>query len=567
MESFESFKQSLLSYLYTEQHLEKRDIERIKLLSREEKIESGLLIANLSIAKTDNQSYILDAPNNYSKLRSGDKVVLKKIGEDSSTNAIVVDTNTNTITVAIDKTIDKEAHYDLEITSPNLLSSLIGCLEGIVPATPGASFLRMLSGEENVEAEDFLELEPETIDGFEKVFSSLNTEQQIAIRSMLKFYPIHVLQGPPGTGKTQVLAATAIAASLKNREVVIISNTHQAVNNSLQKIHSIDKKIPLFKIGELLKAEDLSEDIHKFQKFAEYNDYSRENRRKKKYGYVIGMTIWGAITHLGLRKHSHFRPYIALVDEASLMPLTYSSILGKCASSICFFGDSRQMPPIFRTELNTNTLSISILDYCSTKVKGVPVCVLPETHRMNNEITSIISKSFYEPYGIKLFSAKEVAEKQYHSSYLERLGKKNSIIFMNESYSTPMRKEENEGEANAVIDMLKNLLEEGHHPNDIAIVTPFRKQVRLLREKAHERLAEKTAVLIDTVERIQGQDVNCIILSFASSDDNYIREMNAFLFNPNRLNVMISRAKQQVIIFGSKEVQRILRSILTITVN
>ena len=417
----------------------------------------------------------------------------------------------------------------------------------------------MLAKEEPVEAESFLRLVPEEIAGFENTFSSLNKEQQAAVRSMLEFYPIHVLQGPPGTGKTRVLAATAIAASLKNREVVIITNTHQAVNNALLKIRKTNKKVPLFKIGELLKAEDLGDDIHKFQKFSEYNDYSRENRRKKKMGYVIGMTIWGAISCLGLRTHSHFRPYLALVDEASLMPLTYASILGKCSSSVCFFGDSRQMPPIFRPELEENTLSTSILDYCAANVEGVPISILPVTHRMNSEITAFVSKAFYEPHGIVLHSAEKISGNRFNSPYFEQKGKNESIVFWNAEASSPNCLEENEGEADAVIEIVKALLQEGKQANSIAVITPFRKQVRLLRSKAHEEINTRNLPLIDTVERLQGQDVDCIILSFASSDKNYIEKVRGFLFNPNRLNVMISRAKTKVVIIASESIQQELK--------
>lgn len=559
---FEDYRQRLLTYLYTEQSFEKRDIEEKNRMSREEKILADMLIPNLSVADSDDLTYVLSAPDNYSKLRSGDKVMLHIESENSGIRALVVDTNTDTITVSADKPLKSNTTYDLEMDSPNLLTSLIGCLEGILPATPGASFIRMLSGEEEVYVDDFLSLVPEQIKDFNKIFSGLNRQQQAAVRSMLKYYPIHILQGPPGTGKTQVLAATAIASSLKNREVVIIANTHQAVNNALLKIHQLDKDIPLFKIGELLKAEDLGEDVHKFQKFAEYNDYCRENRKKKKYGYVLGMTIWGAISNLGLRSHSHFRPYIALVDESSLMPLTYASILGKCSSTICFFGDSQQMPPIFRSEMADNELSESILDYCSTKVKGIPVCVLPETHRMNDEITKVVSRSFYEPHGIKLYSAADVAGKRFQSKYFKNLGLNGSIVFMDNTLSSPMCQEENEGEANSVIELLKVLFDEGNPPNDIAVITPFRKQVRLLRSKANEMFPEEQTPLIDTVERLQGQDVNCIILSFAASDKEYIDQMNGFLFDDNRLNVMISRAKTKVVIFGSEGVQSRLKDIL-----
>lgn len=559
MEPFEVFKEKLLAYLHAEQDMEKEDIEATKQMSREEKIEANMMLANLTVAQSSDNTYIFNAPNNYSKLRSGDKIVLKSNGEGKGVKAIVVDTSVETVTVQAEKEIDESAIYDLEEESPNLLNALIGCLEGILPATPGAAFLRMLAKEEPVEAESFLRLVPEEIAGFENTFSSLNKEQQAAVRSMLEFYPIHVLQGPPGTGKTRVLAATAIAASLKNREVVIIANTHQAVNNALLKIRKTNKKVPLFKIGELLKAEDLGDDIHKFQKFAEYNDYSRENRRKKKMGYVIGMTIWGAISSLGLRTHSHFRPYLALVDEASLMPLTYASILGKCSSSVCFFGDSRQMPPIFRPELEENTLSTSILDYCAANVEGIPISILPVTHRMNSEITALVSKAFYEPHGIILHSAEKISGNRFNSTYFEQKGKNESIVFWNAEASSPNCLEENEGEADAVIEIVKALLQEGKQANSIAVITPFRKQVRLLRSKAHEEINTRNLPLIDTVERLQGQDVDCIILSFASSDKNYIEKVRGFLFNPNRLNVMISRAKTKVVIIASESIQQELK--------
>jgi hypothetical protein len=383
-----------------------------------------------------------------------------------------------------------------------------------------------------------------------------------AVSSMLEYPSVHVLQGPPGTGKTAVLAATAIATARMNREVVIIANTHHAVNNALQKIRALDNKATLIKVGALLKSEELDDTILKFEKFNEYYEYSYKNRRKKRTGHIIGMTIWGAITHLGLRHHSHFRPYISLVDEASLMPLSLATILGKTAPSVCLFGDSRQMPPIFRPELENNENSISILDYCSQKVEGAPVAVLHTTYRMNESITNVVSKSFYEPYGITLRSAESVSDNTFTSDYLANKGLNGSIVYMDSSLSTPLCEEENEGEADAVVEMVKALLLEGNKPSDIAVITPFRKQVRLIRSKAHAVLEDEAIPLIDTVERLQGQDVKCIILSFASSSMSYIGNIGGFLFNLNRLNVMISRAKTKVIIYGSDKVQAKLKMIL-----
>ena len=95
--------------------------------------------------------------------------------------------------------------------------------------------------------------------------------------------------------------------------------------------------------------------------------------------------------------------------------------------------------------------------------------------------------------------------------------------------------------------------------SDIAVITPYRRQVRLIREKVIEELQSEEVPLIDTVERLQGQDVDLIILCFSVSSPQYFKTAKSFLFNPNRLNVMISRAKKKVVIIASDIVQKDLR--------
>lgn len=564
--TMEDFRDNLLKYLFVEKKLEEEDAEKQKNMSKEEKVENNLLLINVTIKSHEDDIYELNVPDNYSKLRAGDKIVIKNEASSSEYEATIIDVFFDTVTISCDKELDKKATFSIEQKSPELLQALISCLEGIYSGVPGAAFLRLLSGEEEFETADFLKVAIEDVPYFDSIKNRLNQEQLAAVSSMLEYPPVHILQGPPGTGKTAVLAATAIATARMNREVVIIANTHHAVNNALQKIRSFDKKATIIKVGALLKAEELDDTVLKFEKFSEYYEYSYRNRKKKRSGHIIGMTIWGAVTHLGLRHHAHFRPYIALVDEASLMPLSLATILGKTAPSVCLFGDSRQMPPIFRPELESNENSISILDYCSQKVEGIPVTVLHTTYRMNEFITNVVSKSFYEPYGIKLRSADSVSNKTFTSAYLNQKGLNDSLVYADSSISTPLCEEENEGEADAVIETLKMLLSEGKEADDIAVITPFRKQVRLIRSKANEMIECEALPLIDTVERLQGQDVDCIILSFASSDEDYIKEIRDFIFNPNRLNVMISRAKTKVVVFACEKVQKELNHILNIKI-
>ena len=560
--TMEEFRDNLLKYLFIEKKLEEEDAEKQKNMSREEKVENNLLLINVTIKSHEDDIYELNVPDNYSKLRAGDKVVIKNESSSSECEATIIDVFFDTVTISCDKELDTKAIFSIEQKSPELLQALISCLEGIYSGIPGAAFLRLLSGEKKCETVDFLKLAIEDIPYFDSIKNRLNQEQLAAVSSMLEYPPVHILQGPPGTGKTAVLAVTAIATARMNREVVIIANTHHAVNNALQKIRSYDKNVTLIKVGAELKSEELDDTVLKFEKFSEYYEYSYKNRKKKRTGHIIGMTIWGAITHLGLRHHAHFRPYISLVDEASLMPLSLATILGKTSPSVCLFGDSRQMPPIFRPELESNENSISILDYCSQKIERIPVVALHTTYRMNKDITDVVSKSFYEPYGIKLQSADAIAYKMFASVYMDRKKYKESIVFADAKLSTLDCKEENIGEADAILEMVKVLFEEGVKPSDIAVITPFRKQVRLLRSKAQIILNSGKTPLIDTVERLQGQDVECVILSFASSNRGYINDLYNFLFDTNRLNVMLSRAKTKVIIYACKEIQKELKSVL-----
>ena len=550
----EQFKQSLLKYLFVEKTFEDEDAEKQKMMSDEEKIENDLLLVGATVVSQDEKIYELNVPDNYSKLRVGDKVTLNDIHLASSFDATITDVFFDTITVMCDKQLDISSSFTIEQKSPQLINTLISCLEGIYSGIPGAAFLRLLSGEEPFEKEDFLKVNVDDVPNFDKIKELMNAEQLNAVSNMLEYPPVHVLQGPPGTGKTLVLAATAIASAHMNREVVVIANTHHAVNNALKKIKSIDKKSTVIKVGSLLKAEELDDTVIKFSTFKEYYEFSYKNRKKKRSGHIIGLTIWGALTYLGLRHHAHFRPYHALIDEASLMPLSLATILGKTAPSVCLFGDSRQMQPIFRSELEQNIMSKSILDYCAENIEGVTVDVLHTTYRMNNEITECVSKAFYEPYGIRLVSSEISSENR-----LEYHGNSESLQWINIETECEYL-EENREEAECVSNIVKELLSIGLNHNDIAVVTPFRKQVSLIRSMTRNIVAEDDMPLIDTVERLQGQDVDCVIISFVKTSASNVD----FIFNPNRLNVMISRAKRKVFIITSNEVGESLKKLIDI---
>ena len=57
--------------------------------------------------------------------------------------------------------------------------------------------------------------------------------------------------------------------------------------------------------------------------------------------------------------------------------------------------------------------------------------------------------------------------------------------------------------------------------------------------------------VVDTVERIQGQERDLVIVSLVCSEPEYAAREAAFYFSPNRLNVTLTRARTKLVIVAS----------------
>ena len=58
--------------------------------------------------------------------------------------------------------------------------------------------------------------------------------------------------------------------------------------------------------------------------------------------------------------------------------------------------------------------------------------------------------------------------------------------------------------------------------------------------------------MVDTVERMQGQEREVILISLAVGDPDALSSRAAFFFSTNRLNVAMSRARSKVILVASE---------------
>jgi len=125
-------------------------------------------------------------------------------------------------------------------------------------------------------------------------------------------------------------------------------------------------------------------------------------------------------------------------------------------------------------------------------------------------------------------------------------------IFCQVAHSGARRR--SEPEAVVVAAILTELLRCGMAPKDIAVITPFRAQANAIRIALQEvdldRIPSRELV-IDTVERMQGQEREVVIVSLTTSDPAWVTRLAEFYFQPERLNVAVTRAKRKLILVGS----------------
>jgi superfamily I DNA and/or RNA helicase len=108
----------------------------------------------------------------------------------------------------------------------------------------------------------------------------------------------------------------------------------------------------------------------------------------------------------------------------------------------------------------------------------------------------------------------------------------------------------NVGEAKLVLGRARALLASGLLPQELGVITPYRAQAELIRErlqndKACRELAE--SVEVDTVDAFQGREKTAVLVSLVRSNAN---ARLGFLEDLRRINVALTRAKRHLFVVG-----------------
>lgn len=227
-----------------------------------------------------------------------------------------------------------------------------------------------------------------------------------------------------------------------------------------------------------------------------------------------------------------------------------------------FAGDHRQLPPVCLSLPADEAGGASIFGRLAGR--GIDT-MLTTTHRLNEPLCEWPSESFYLS---RLQPSPAAAKRRFHIARrqpeFERvLAPEPAAVWLAVPHAGSRTFSPEEVET--AVALLLALNEGGVAWEHIGVVVPFRRQARLLRQRLGRRLKQSLAdigLAADTVERMQGQEREVILVSFTTSDGEFALKLADFLFQPERLNVAATRPRTKLVLLASPELVEFAESSL-----
>jgi len=366
--------------------------------------------------------------------------------------------------------------------------------------------------------------------------TSLNRSQVQAVERSINSEVFHLIWGPPGTGKTRVIPEIVRRVP---GTVLLGAFTNTAVDKMLLSLLDLDPQVRFIRFGRSSESQELEARLRAIGRdpaecFTE--DLARKLgnvaalKKAMSEAPILASTAHRASTAPYLRTRSF---ELAVIDEAGQLtePLTLGLVLR--ARRFVLIGDDRQLPPVVRTR----SLSHSMFERLKRQAErsdSTDLTMLDVQYRMHPEIMEVSNRLFYDG---RLRAGVRASDRRPPDDV--------PVLFVPvDAGSDDQRK--NDAEADTVEELVRGFIRDHRVPPEtIGVVSPFRAQVVLLRQ----RLAG-SGVAVDTVERFQGGERDIMILSFARSRGT------GFVFDERRLNVAITRARRKLVLVAHPDLFR-----------
>ena len=392
---------------------------------------------------------------------------------------------------------------------------------------------------------------------------SLNAEQRQAVARALSARDFMLIQGPPGTGKTSVVAEIARRAMQRGERVLVAAFTNQAVDTVLRRLLA-DGWENFIRLGhELSVAPEIQG--HRLVTRARalaaaLGDAGEPSpgriRETLRTAPLVAATTatWSSEHYDDVGEPLLFD--LAILDEAT--QLTLPATLGalRFARRFVLVGDDRQLPPLVRSETAADRgLKRSLFATLLERWGDGASVGLRRQYRMHPVICDFPSGAFYDGALVAAGAARSellALARPIAPPYERVLDPARPVVFIDTPLDPSERgHKENGAQAQVTHDLIRALRAAGVAAADIGVIAPYRAQVAAIRAKLAASGA--TDVLVDTVDRFQGGERAVIFYSFGGGGAAAWGGRGPdFLADAHRLNVALTRARQKLIILGSR---------------
>jgi DNA replication ATP-dependent helicase Dna2 len=389
------------------------------------------------------------------------------------------------------------------------------------------------------------------------------------MKKSLYFQDYLLIQGPPGTGKTSRYLIDIVKQhkAKEQKEIVICAYTHRAVDEICQRLR--ENEIDFI----LLSNDPAKRDNEQIAEWLRNFQLTKPN--EPKYIPVFVSTI----LHFQ-SDSSYLREVISydllIVDEAS--QILEANLIGLVSlfKKFILIGDHFQLPAISISEKSkiSTTLSENIgmhshaeslferlYQRCLDKNWLFPIDILDEHYRMHSDIAKLINPFYFD----KLLAKKEKQHEKltlFYSSNISILSEIQSLLISYRLlfFDTKERSNNryNREEAEKVLNLVQSIYElsgDDFSEKSVGIICTWRLQINLIASLLSS-LPFFSLITIDTVERFQGTERDIIIYTTAVSKESDMERMLSPTQDgqvDRKLNVAISRAKEQFILLGNEE--------------
>jgi DNA replication ATP-dependent helicase Dna2 len=402
------------------------------------------------------------------------------------------------------------------------------------------------------------------------------------IEKMISSKDYFLLWGPPGSGKTSLVIRylSKVLNSETNEHILLLAYTNRAVDEMCEALEAED--LNYIRIGSRFAIQD------KFRKNLLEEKINGLKNRKQLIQLFNNTRIFTAtIASIQGKKELFLLKKFdtVIIDEASqILESQLTGLLTKF-NRFMLIGDHMQLPAVSTQSESecaykspqlldagyknmSTSLFERLLQQCKNNSWDHAYSMLTHQGRMHQDVMNFPGRVFYNNQ-LQILPDRDYQKADYAKSFIfesqisqHPLANNRTLFVSSSTQEVQFPSKTNPTEARIISKLVKDLYElhQKHqlkwHELNLGIITPFRAQIAQIRMELDREGLTAIPLSVDTAERYQGSTRNIIILSTVISDVSQLPQISSINEQgiDRKLNVALTRAREQVILVGNREV-------------